>query len=438
MLLNIEEYKLGEPWKLTKESTSAAVPIIRKNTSSRNYTLVQEVKDVELKDTGSISAVEVTNNTDTPVFLRKGTILEGDTQERAVVVGRVIIPHKTTVVTVQCVHASKGIRAGARFRAGGYSATPKVMKSLMARRSQGDTWRAASADCNTLFSMSDSGRVPTGFASSMQGYNDDLVGTLKSTTKFSDEIEKALEQIPSDLDGQVGIAIVDVKGVVGFEVFNHQDSWRAFSKSVARNYANILAADEEQKLFSLNLEEVNNTVIAFMNMLNSVQAKGVVDETYEIHNDKIDGEYTMLDGEVIHLIAMRKDKNDESETYPPHRIIGLRAGRGVVGATNDFQSSNFQSRTVNFNTISPTETPIGTEHTNFLTKKDSLNILKAIQKTPMTWSSLTETVDLSEKTLASRLKTAKNLGLVDHQAFGNGRKRYAITRKGEKLIANEV
>lgn len=421
MLKQILKHKLGKPWKLNKNSVVAVVPILHEEPiPQREYILVQETKDVEITDTGAIDKAKVRNKTNKHVFLRKGTLLKGATQERGVVIGRIIAPQKTETIKVQCVHASKGIHSGAVFFASEHIAPRPVMKSFLSQRSQSVTWSAANKSNKMLMSMADTPHVASHRV-------DDLVGTLERTTKFKDEIEEALKQIPADITNQIGIVIVDIRGVVGIELFNHPDSWRAFSKSITRNYADLITKESEKSLFTINMEKVDSAVTEFLTEISNIPSKLVAETTYIIENNRVVGEYTTLKNEIIHLVVARKEKEDKfRESYNPRpipRIFSMRERN--TGLSTPRTTEN----------ISPFVSTVAIQ--NFLERKESHSLLKRLNKEPATWTMLGESVDLSERTLARRLKTGEYLGLLEQQAYGNGRRRYTLTKKGKKLLYNE-
>lgn len=115
-------YSFGDPERLTPESLSIVVPIIRKTSRVRQYKVLAECdKGVGLVDTGSINRIRVGNKTKHNVFLRSGTIFRGDTQERALTRSSVVFPGATVELDVRCVHQSKGIVRGQNVTTGGYT-----------------------------------------------------------------------------------------------------------------------------------------------------------------------------------------------------------------------------------------------------------------------------------------------------------------------------
>lgn len=430
---DIEELVFGDPWKLSKKAASAVIPILHPKPKARKYKLLQEVEDqVELVDTGGIGKTRVQNHTKENVFVRKGTLLKGATQARGVQVGIIVLPEATQEIPVQCIHASRGIRGGASFKTAGI-APPTVMHSFMSRMDQSTTWAAVRQDTFQRRAMSsapqrsrstspiDQAQPYPSFSASLRG--DDLVGTLEEVNKFKDDIEEALKTIPADHQDQVGIAIITIDGVEGVELFDHSDSWQAFSKSVSRNYAEILT--REAPLFDLNMDRVIPALRTFLKNLEHADATMVAEvegsKTYALKSADIIGEYTTLEGQPIHVIA-KKHSPGFTQPSAPRDYWHLGEQR-----TDD---APFRIGTDSISI----ETPPGATWQTFLTTKGSEPLLQYLHQSEATWTGLDNQIDVSTKTLSRRLKEAQTLGLVQKQTRrSNGRPVYRLTAKGNKV-----
>jgi len=426
----LENYELGEPWKFGEKSLAAVVPILRR-AAARDYVLLQEIQDkmnVDITDTGSIGAAQIRNPTDNNVFIRNGTLLKGTTQERAVVTGFVLLPGKTEQIEVQCVHASRGIRPGAFFAAAGVAPRP-VMKSLVARRSQAETWRSVGHATRSYMNLAASG--PSQYPE--LPISDDLVGVLERTQKFRDEVENVLKKVPGDLNDQVGIAIIDLKGVVGLEIFNHPDSWRAFSKSVVRSYADVLS-EKGSELFEMKLDKVKEAVIAFIQKLAEIPGdvvyKNERSTTHALKGKEVAGEYTTLNTNMIHLIAFRIDEEDLR--HQPERPIRLRYPLLSPDRSTIPPREQQPIPSVLTTTAGP---PSRELVNNYFRRKGSFQLLSSLTDENKTWKDLEGSVPLSTKTLAKRLHEGQSLNLLKQKTrFENGRKTYRLTQAGKKAL----
>lgn len=129
-------YRLGDPWKYSEETLGVVVPILRENSPDREYRTMYEVlKELNIKDTGSINQIELQNRSGMAIFVRAGTIFKGKTQPRAVQHSGVYSNEKETI-NVRCVNASYGIHRGTEMEFGDI-APPSVTMNLMARDQSG-------------------------------------------------------------------------------------------------------------------------------------------------------------------------------------------------------------------------------------------------------------------------------------------------------------
>jgi len=310
----VEEFERGElsfgaPWRMSKKAASAVVPIIRQNQAKRGYVLLQEVQDkVLMKDMGQINRAVITNKSDSYVFVRKGSLLKGTTQERGVTVGVVVPPNSISEIEIQCVHASKGIISGSDYHYAGI-APREVEGAFMSNANQRETWSAVESSMKTYDRMVRN--MQFGSRCVRTWRDDDLVAAMEQTAKFKDEVERVLEKVPVDLDGQVGIAIIDASGVAGVEFFDHPESWRAFSRSVVRNYAEELIG-EKAELFELDDEKVEPTIMDFLEKLAEAREVQTItgdrSETRLLESPEVVGEYALLNGRIIHAIGTRTAK----------------------------------------------------------------------------------------------------------------------------------
>lgn len=112
-------FVISDPWRLGDDSLGVIVPIVRNTKGRRKYITLAEAKSVRMTDTGRIDAVNVENNGDTPIYVSRGEIFKGATQERAAIHGCMINPGQNVNVAVRCIHQTKGIKPGEQMTYGG-------------------------------------------------------------------------------------------------------------------------------------------------------------------------------------------------------------------------------------------------------------------------------------------------------------------------------
>jgi hypothetical protein len=140
---------------------------------------------------------------------------------------------------------------------------------------------------------------------------DNLVANLDEMTKFNRQVEDMLSKVPADLNNQVGIVIIDSRGVLCLEMFDHPDPWRAFSQSIVRNYADVLAKERAgEGLFELKTERIDKAIRKFLEKAEGLSEnlvfKNRISET-RMFSGELAGEYTTVGPDIIHLILKRKN-----------------------------------------------------------------------------------------------------------------------------------
>jgi len=340
-------YQFGEPWQLASECLSAVVPILKMFVRDRQYVVIQEISQdkITVVDSGRINRVSVKiEDVKKPIFVRAGTIFKGQgTQSRTSSMGVILESGKENLVDVFCVHATHGISPHSAFSVS--SVVPRKVEDILVSpsKSQATVWNAASVRClrssatqcpscgssNLLQSYEaelvcmqcgfvisptlgrDSAeRTRIDAHSTMPIARDNLVANLDEMAKFNEKVEEMLSKVPADIHNQVGIAIIDSHGVLGLEMFDHPDSWRAFSKSIVRNYADVLAKERvAEGLFALKTERIPEAVKKFLEKAEGLPETSIfknrIGET-RVLSGEVTGEYSTIGPDVIHLILKRK------------------------------------------------------------------------------------------------------------------------------------
>jgi len=396
-------YRFGDPWRPRDRSIALVVPILRTgDVGVRDYVLLEEVGDgVEVRDTGRIGGLSVRNSTGKPVFIRGGTVLKGaGTQSRAVRFGTVVQPRKTLTVESRCVHASHPIVTGRRFKP--VAQAPRVVYSALASGSQQAVWSAVS---NFARASARLGLTET----PMIAY-DDLVAVTSEIDKAKDLVRKAVEGLPI-YESQVGAVVLDIHGVVAFELFDHPDSWKALAKSVVKSLADVLS--EESELFEPNRGKVEQAIHKFLAKLLDADEEKVWEDsgsaTFLIKGEGVVGEYTVLDGKLIHLFAAKSDEREIRRTAPEQpwyeTTVRRPAERWRIGWMRTMLNN-------------PTYT---------------CDIVSRLTDRAMTWSELYEdlrrTSSISTRTLSKWLKRMESTGYIAKITRENGKKAYMATAK---------
>ena len=410
------EYRLGEPWKLP-EAAGFLVPIhLETQQDERDYVLLSEVEGkVDFRDTGSISIVEVSNKSGLNVFIRKGTMLHGEgTQSRSPVHGIIVEPIKKYIpMTVNCIHASHGISTGSGFKAEGV-APQSVTQNL---GEQSSTWASIDRYTSKL-KRSYRAAVPRGEAGRLMDVaEDNLVETESEAKNAQDPITEALSKIPGDHVDQVGVVVFDLKGVVAVELFDHPDSWKAFSKSIIRSYGETLTekigdlieirTDKAEQVFRAFLEKARETETTLL-------TENAVSKIWSLTREDISGEVAELRGNEIHILLSRPERKDAFNTGVEVQAVTPQAPRPIMNES---------------------AAPIEEEEVEvYIQKKGGYSLLEQLARTPQRFSDLVQEKFVSRGTLSTRIKEAEELGLVEKNIRkSNGSPAYSLTDTGEKV-----
>lgn len=287
-------FGFGKVFRFDENSVVAILPILRQSNDERNYIVLPEAGDIKIEDTGSIDSAKITNNGNKPIYVRSGTILKGQTQERATVIDRIVFPNKTEIIKVVCIHQTRGISAGTKMDY--HSLTPSSINLT----SQSNAWQSVNDYCCTMRS---SGMVSFTGDGSLAPPTDDLVSYAKD---FSKEIEKILPKIEYKKN-QTGMVLFDVEGVYVIEIFDLTLSWKAIRDDVIKREGEKIVKKDLQGIFQLKPERANELAMAVLGQdYKEKELHKNKSATYLLESDNYTGQATTLEDKVIHFNLIRK------------------------------------------------------------------------------------------------------------------------------------
>lgn len=348
---NVVEEKNGfsfdRPHRLGEKSLSVLVPVIRKADWKRDYITLSETKNVSIKDTGNIEFVNVQNNEDVPLYISRGSIFKGDTQERAVIHGHIVKPNSNLNVAVRCIHLTKSINCDADME---YVGSLPYSIDLS---KQTNTWNTiqmyvtdcvgtnfncctdddavatdacnvtASHDCYTTiapdvqideyssnmssdwvaYSSTGGNYANTDFGTLNQDNSDDLVGTLD---ELSENIKEAMKNIPY-IENQVGGVFMNGSGeIIGLDIYDVSKSWQSMKNdTIKKEGASFI--DDDDDLFVMRPEKASKLISKKLS--NDFTEKIIYSKDYsiiEVRYEDLVGEVVVFNNQVIHLTLWRK------------------------------------------------------------------------------------------------------------------------------------
>lgn len=286
-------FEFGKVFRFDEESVVAILPVLREKKIKRDYIVLPEAKNVKIEDTGNIDSAKITNNGNKPIYIRSGTILKGQTQERATIIDRIVFPNKTEIIKVVCIHQTRGIASGTKMDY--HSLTP----SSIDLTSQGAAWGSVATYCCNMRN--------SGMTSLTEGGNfaasDDLVSYVKD---FSKEIEKILPKIEYKRN-QIGMVLFDVEGVYVIEIFDLTLSWKAIRDDVVKREGEKIVKKDLQGIFQLKPERANELAMAVLGQdYKEKELHKNKSATYSLESDNYLGQATTLKDKVIHFNLIRK------------------------------------------------------------------------------------------------------------------------------------
>jgi hypothetical protein len=235
------------------------------------------------------------------------------------------------------------------------------------------------------------------------------------------------------VENQVGVVIFDLNGVVGLELFDHPDSWKALCEDVIRQYADVI----EQKLpdyLSIDMDKVVVNIKAFLELAKESAEHPEGDDT-TLLTGKVAGEYTMLKEKMIHLLLAREEKTNGQPQQGQRENVESR-----TRFTNQVRSRSFVNESVFFNEapIHPSR-PTTSRNTadfeeRYFSHVKSKELLQELKKEPKSWSDLSKIFSKSVSTQQRIIDEAIALGYVTKE--GTAKPMYKLTAKGHYALNN--
>ena len=263
-----------------KDTNLFILPIIYENNFDKEYLLAEEAR-LDIRDTGKISEIVVSNLEDKPVLIRPATVLKGvSTQSRGVSIGMIILEGEKEIIDTRCIHASHPIRASRRFSPM-YSAPKEVKFALMANLGQEHVWRNVN---RYMFNVTISER-------------DNLV---KKIDIAKESFKKYVEDIPF-YKNQVGAVIFHKNEPIAMEILIPEDKWKIVYKDfISKNIHPYL---KKQEIFNVKKEEIIENL---KRIIKSVRVKHLRKTTYKlfgrINTKEIIGQVILLNDFPINVV----------------------------------------------------------------------------------------------------------------------------------------
>jgi len=337
-------FRFEEPWRLSSKALGLAVPIVRAEYGERTYLVLDEIPGgVDIRDSGEIRRLIAKSGVDKPVFIRGGVLVKGETQPRAIRFGVVVLPGEERPIEAFCVHDVRPIRTGARMAMA--RDIPIELAASLVEGDQAEIWDRIRARAHRIARRVGAERaapviveelprgvLPARYFHARYTLPTDLIAIEEALEEADRRIKDVIERFPLIKD-QVGVAVLDAKGVFAMELFDHPDSWSAIAKNAGRKFAEVLAEEGDYEVFKPDKEGIAQAIRAFIEKLGACDEREVfknkVAKTFLLKGEDVYGEYTVLEGSVIHLMAVRAEERFRPYIRMAERFFeAARARRG--------------------------------------------------------------------------------------------------------------
>lgn len=302
-------YSFGDPWRYDDEFIWCVVPILRKSDEVPGYITLSKARKVRIVDTGMIHKVRIINEDEKPVFIRMGEVLKGDTQERAVVKSRVIMPGTKAEIDVVCVHASKPINADADFKSGGFAPMKEALfADAMVNNLRVD--QSKSWERDRIFHAR-ARRVCAEFLTEERAHGFNVIRSDDLCTA-KDEIDNLFRDVLRKMPcaaNQAGMALIDSRGLLSLDCFDLHEPWKEVRDAIVTKEAVNMSQKDETGVFDYNPEKVKEKVrkVLGAEYTESVSHESPETSTIALGWKRHIGEVVILGDRVIHLLITRKD-----------------------------------------------------------------------------------------------------------------------------------
>jgi len=143
--------------------------------------------------------------------------------------------------------------------------------------------------------------------------------------------------------------------------------------------------------------------------------ENTVSKVWDLKDSAIEGELTEIEGQEVHLVLNRVSEKPKVAPIQEQQI-------GFVGVEESVEENPEQVQRVR-----------DIESTRYIQKRGGYSVLSELAQAPQRFKDLLDRVDVSRGTLASRIKEAEGIGLIEKGIRkSNGSPAYTLTEEGEK------
>ncbi|MCI0330720.1 MAG: hypothetical protein L0196_07190 [candidate division Zixibacteria bacterium] len=324
----LQGLRFGEP---RRHERLTVLPLFSDGVPGPNYvTLSQalaqgECRVTEVDEKGSVPNLKVENNGDRPVLLLDAEELVGAKQNRVLNTTILVRAKSTTFVPVSCTEAGRWSYTSPEFadaRTAMYASLrhmkmSSVSASLKSSRTYGSNQQKIWEEI-ALFSAMAGAHSPTGA----------MHEVYRSQDKSLEEYEKALPL----KEGQQGLLVLLGNRVVGLDYVSRPKAFAELYPKLLKSYAlDALFSKEEQKPDDPE-KSARDFFEKAASLEESIHPSVAWGDDYRFTGEGLVGSALEVEGAVIHLSLLRREKPDFPKTAKPHEPPAQSKEQEKVGA----------------------------------------------------------------------------------------------------------
>lgn len=210
--------------------------------------LARGIVTVSEQKSATVGTLQVTNNSDKPLFIQGGDVVEGGQQDRAISVSLIIRPRTTVDVPSLCVEPSRWT-GQSQFRASKSYSCSNAMRLAILRRNQGEVWeqvRQIKAQAEEI----------TKQKSTTSSFTEEI--TNGQMRKAYDEYEKTFTKLVEQYPDALGLAYILNGEIYAIEFFQSHLLFKQTYPKLIKAYAKeaVLNTVSQEKTKTITEKEI--------------------------------------------------------------------------------------------------------------------------------------------------------------------------------------
>ncbi|MCD4782760.1 MAG: hypothetical protein K8T10_02900 [Candidatus Eremiobacteraeota bacterium] len=260
----------------------------------------KSIQITEVSRSGRVNTLQVTNNSDKPVFIMAGEILLGAKQDR-VLESDIIIPGKAKKIKVKayCVEQNRWNYNSNKFHSSGKNANVSVRKAAKVSKSQGKVWNNVSRS-NVGVGAPASGSLSKSYES-------------KKFKEKKDDFSTKFLYIPEDYPGVNGIVVFVNDRALVADIFSNREIFRKIWPKLMDSYILEASGRETSRDKKRNeFKSTDNLLNSAISARTSFSKSQGIGKQVKISSNKIKGTGIIYNKIPVHLDIFPENAKSEN------------------------------------------------------------------------------------------------------------------------------